>query len=452
MGLLDEAVGTLDRLLAETPANARASRQVLQAAHAYATLGSPIAEDPTSAADIEDDAPGAATLLAALALRACRRGEGRDRVTELARRALRALDGLGDERELIARTAIGVLAATGHANEALDSADALHARSARVGSLLGRAAALWMRGYIELDTGRVADAENDLRDAVEAAAQYGFASGRHGASISLADALIDRGALDESAVILDAAVAEAPDGRSQLRAFEVRARLRLAQGRAEEALADAAVCARRTPQLGPANPALLPWRSTRALALHRLGRSEAVSSAADEVALARVWGAPHALARSLRVLGLVTGGEEGIELLGRAVAAVEESEHGLETTRSQLELGAALRREGRRSDGRAALSRALERAEVGGADALADRAVAELEASGSPTRRRELDGAAALTPSERRASELAARGATNREIAQTLFVTPKTIEVHLSRAFRKLGITGRRDLANALDT
>ncbi|MDP9259875.1 MAG: helix-turn-helix transcriptional regulator, partial [Actinomycetota bacterium] len=74
--------------------------------------------------------------------------------------------------------------------------------------------------------------------------------------------------------------------------------------------------------------------------------------------------------------------------------------------------------------------RALERAQAGAADALADRA--------------------ALTPSGRRATELAALGATNREIAQTLFVTPKTVEVHLSRAFRKLGVTGRRDLAAAL--
>jgi DNA-binding NarL/FixJ family response regulator len=150
------------------------------------------------------------------------------------------------------------------------------------------------------------------------------------------------------------------------------------------------------------------------------------------------------------VHGLVAGGDDGIELLEQAVAAADGAEHGLEATRSLLDLGAALRRAGRRSDGRAALSRALERAEAGGADALADRAVAELEASGTPTRRHELDGVAALTPSERRATELAALGATNREIAQTLFVTPKTVEVHLSRAFRKLGVAGRRDLAAAL--
>jgi DNA-binding CsgD family transcriptional regulator len=451
LGRLEAAVDVLERLLAETPADARALRQPLEAAYAYATLGRPGADEPALAAEIDDDQPGAATLLAAVALRACRRGEDRDRVMELARRALRALDGLGDERELIATTATAVLADGGHTSEALESAEALHARSARVGSLLGRAAALWMRGRAGLELGRLADAENDLRDAVEGATQYGFAVGRHGAAVVLADALLERGSLDEAGELLDVAVAEAPDERTRLRAFEVRARLRLAQGRAEEALADSAVCARRAEQFGLANPAQLAWRSTHALALHRLGQQpDAVAAAAGEVALARDWGAPHALARALRVNGLITGGADGIELLEQAVAAVDGAEHGLEATRCLLDLGAALRRAGRRSDGRAALSRALERAEAGGADALADRAVAELEASGTPTRRHELEGVAALTPSERRATELAALGATNREIAQTLFVTPKTVEVHLSRAFRKLGVAGRRDLAAAL--
>ena len=59
-------------------------------------------------------------------------------------------------------------------------------------------------------------------------------------------------------------------------------------------------------------------------------------------------------------------------------------------------------------------------------------------------------GADALTPSERRVAEIAAAGGTNREIAQTLFVTEKTVETHLGRAFRKLDISSRRQLPDVL--
>ena len=65
-------------------------------------------------------------------------------------------------------------------------------------------------------------------------------------------------------------------------------------------------------------------------------------------------------------------------------------------------------------------------------------------------RREALSGVDSLTPSERRVADLAAAGRTNRDVAQELFVTPKTVEVHLSNAYRKLGIRSRRELAGAL--
>jgi DNA-binding CsgD family transcriptional regulator len=65
-------------------------------------------------------------------------------------------------------------------------------------------------------------------------------------------------------------------------------------------------------------------------------------------------------------------------------------------------------------------------------------------------RREALSGVDSLTPSERRVADLAAAGRTNRDVAQALFVTPKTVEVHLSNAYRKLGIRSRRELAGAL--
>ncbi|MGH2934332.1 MAG: response regulator transcription factor, partial [Gaiellaceae bacterium] len=85
-----------------------------------------------------------------------------------------------------------------------------------------------------------------------------------------------------------------------------------------------------------------------------------------------------------------------------------------------------------------------------GATLVRERAREELAASGVRVRREAVRGAEALTPSERRIVERAAAGASNPEIAQALFVTVKTVEMHLSNAYRKLEVSGRRELAGAL--
>jgi DNA-binding CsgD family transcriptional regulator len=85
-----------------------------------------------------------------------------------------------------------------------------------------------------------------------------------------------------------------------------------------------------------------------------------------------------------------------------------------------------------------------------GAVPLADRARAELRATGARPRRAAHSGAAALTPTELRVAQLAAEGLTSNQIAQALFVTPKTIATHLAHTYRKLGIDSRRRLGEAL--
>jgi DNA-binding CsgD family transcriptional regulator len=85
-----------------------------------------------------------------------------------------------------------------------------------------------------------------------------------------------------------------------------------------------------------------------------------------------------------------------------------------------------------------------------GAASLTARAERELLATGARPRRVALSGVASLTPSERRVAEMAAEGPTNREIAQALFVTQRTVEVHLTSIYRKLGISSRSQLASAL--
>jgi DNA-binding NarL/FixJ family response regulator len=86
-----------------------------------------------------------------------------------------------------------------------------------------------------------------------------------------------------------------------------------------------------------------------------------------------------------------------------------------------------------------------------GARALLETVRVELAASGVRVRTPALMGADSLTPSERRIADMAAAGASNTEIAQALFVTVKTVEMHLSNAYRKLAITKRIELTAALD-
>jgi DNA-binding CsgD family transcriptional regulator len=114
------------------------------------------------------------------------------------------------------------------------------------------------------------------------------------------------------------------------------------------------------------------------------------------------------------------------------------------------DLGAALRRGGHRVASREILRPALDLAHRCGALALTERARTELIAAGGRPRRLELTGLDSLTPSERRVAQLAAAGLPNREIAQHLFITARTVEGHLTHSYQKLGITSREQLPVAL--
>jgi DNA-binding NarL/FixJ family response regulator len=138
------------------------------------------------------------------------------------------------------------------------------------------------------------------------------------------------------------------------------------------------------------------------------------------------------------------------EWLRDAVDVLEGSQGRLELAHALCDLGAALRRGGRRQDSREPLRRAVELAHACGARALEERAHQELLASGARPRRRPVSGVDSLTPSELRVATMAADGMSNREIAQDLFVSLKTVEMHLSRGYRKLDVSSRSELPRAL--
>ena len=229
------------------------------------------------------------------------------------------------------------------------------------------------------------------------------------------------------------------------------ASVRLAQGKAKEAL-EAALGSGAVVESTVEFYGYCPWRTTAAEAALVLGdRRLAEQLARDAVRRAERLGVLHQIIRTHCVLGLCQGPREGLASLKAAVSAAEGAPPRLETIRALVELGAALRRANQRVAAREPLQRAADMAWAGGATTLHERARTELAATGArPRRVMLLSGPDSLTPSERRIAELAAVGHSNREIAQTLFVTPKTVEYHLRNTYRKLDIEGRDSLSEVL--
>ena len=295
--------------------------------------------------------------------------------------------------------------------------------------------------------GELADAEAQARWAVERATGiYAL----H-AVAQLIEPLIERDLLDEAEGELGR-VADPLASRSiNVTTFLfARGRLRAAQGRTEEALRDFLECGRRSALLGRVS-VMYHWRSEAALAHVSLGQvREAHGLARDEVELARGFGRPGALGIALRNQGLVEGGDRGLALLAEAVQILERARAPVELARALTDHGAALRRAGQRGQARTQLERGLDLAHHWGARRIASRARAELVAAGAKPRRDAMTGRDALTASELRVARLAAEGMTNREIAQALFITTKTAAVHLTHVYRKLAISRRGQLPDAL--
>jgi DNA-binding CsgD family transcriptional regulator len=179
-------------------------------------------------------------------------------------------------------------------------------------------------------------------------------------------------------------------------------------------------------------------------------RDEALALAEHEVALAVRREAPGAEATArLAHAGLLEGARALTELEA-AVAAARRSPLTQVLARALLEHGSALRRANQRAASRPLLREARELVDRCGARGVEDRAHQELVVAGGRPQRVALSGAASLTAAERRVAELAVTGLRNREIAETLFVTLKTVEVHLGHVYGKLDIQGRSQLAAAL--
>lgn len=338
-------------------------------------------------------------------------------------------------------------------DQAIEVLDGLIEDARGRGSRHGIALACAFRAQACLRRGEVLEAEADARQALDAVDSQVLGYCRPYVYSFLADVLIERGQYEEADRLI--ALEGDPEQWPELWQYGLllgsRGRLRLAQGRLQEGVDDLLQWGVRIRPWIPRNPASASWRSDAAVAMVQLGRHEEALRLADwELAHARSLGMARPLGNALRAAGLVRGTDTGITLLRESVDVLKSARSPLAYARALTDLGASIRRRGEAVAAREPLRLGLDHASRCGAVALARRARDELLAAGAKPRREALRGPGSLTPSELRVAQLAVDGLTNRQIAQALFVTQRTVEQHLSTAYTKLGIQSRGQLAAAL--
>jgi DNA-binding NarL/FixJ family response regulator len=298
--------------------------------------------------------------------------------------------------------------------------------------------------------GRLVEAAADARYAIETAGAMNV--NLPIAHMMLVESLIALGRLAEAQEAVDAL--PAPGLREDL---AMRASATWTHGHllAERGDFDAGIATIRESGLliddvGATNPSVIPWRITLVELLARNGElDEARDVALPALEAARRHGGTWAIGSRLRGLAM-TDRNDAATLLNEAVDVLSDGESQFALAQALVDLGAEQRRRGQRRQAREPLAEGLRLARECGAAPLAARAELELRAGGTQPRTTVRIGLDSLTPSEWRVAQLAAQGGGNRDIAQSLFVTEKTVEKHLGNAYRKLSITKRSQLAPLL--
>jgi DNA-binding CsgD family transcriptional regulator len=317
--------------------------------------------------------------------------------------------------------------------------------------MLDFANSLDLRSELYVRRGMLREAEADARDslATEIEKSWLFARGVK----PLLQSLARQGRTDEAEQIIEREFGELTLAHvpPMIGLVYAQAEVLAAAGKHAAALAAFNDAVKRGEKWGGASPSqvgdiLIAARSHHALGDRETARARIVE--ADE--LARQWGTPGMLGEVTHAKAMLDTDVNRLTVLCKAVSLLARSPARLELARALVDFGAALRRAGRRRDSRSPLRQAYELARDCGAAPLATTARQELAASGVRVRRERLTGAQSLTPSERRIAHMVVDGGSNAEIAQALFVTVKTVEMHLTNIYRKLNISGRAELAHAL--
>jgi DNA-binding CsgD family transcriptional regulator len=389
-------------------------------------------------------------VLVTLALDAALSGHPAPHVEDLTARALAGLELLADSRirgQVTSMAGLSYLLV-----DRFDRAGWLFDEQIQATSRLGLAGThsgiLANRASLHQRCGRLTEAKADAERALEL-----------GSEVQGARAFLPRAA----SVLVSVAAAQGemppawllaadidPDSQQTRLLVYSRAELLLAQDQLKPAVATLLAYGQRNRELGWEGPAT-PWRSQAALALQRLEQPGRARELADEeLALARRQGTARSIGVALRAVGLLEQGAPREQHLGEAVDALADSGATLEHGWALVSLGIERRHRGAIKSARELLRHGHDIALQSDATRLARLASTELRMAGARPRRVALSGPGSLTPGERRVVDLVAQGMTNREVAQSLFLTEKTIETHLGHAYTKLGINSRHHLADAV--
>ncbi|MEU6081233.1 AAA family ATPase [Streptomyces sp. NPDC047108] len=339
----------------------------------------------------------------------------------------------------------------------LDEADALCDRlmreTAGQGMALMGSSLLVYRAGIALCRGDVDHAAAAARAAYERTRSDGELPFRTALDAIMIDAHVERGDLTAADRIAGAHAAADPAEVSWEwpRFLMSLSSLRSAQGDTRAGLSLALQAGRHWEAAGTVNPVFGPWRSRAARALLTMGAPGDAQALIDrELDLARRAGIPRALGVALRGAGLATGGRRGLEQLSEAVGVLDGTPADLELARTLHAYGGALLAREDRKGARTALRRGLDLAVRSGAALLAERVQKRLLEAGGRGSYRSPKDASPLTAGEERVASLAVQGLSNKEIAARLHVSLRTVETHLTGAYRKLRIPGRSALGRAM--
>lgn len=399
------------------------------------------------------DTPAQRQMLSMMTVLNAMDGDRAERTVEQARRALRFQGAELESWSLI--TSSFALSLADEVGEALDALDRMLQYGQDNAAAWTYVVALTNRALLLHGMGALPDALADAQTSIEIIGQESWGADAALPQTALATVLIDRGEPERAEELLTG-ITRAHLDRSIVEHhwhLMARARARRALGDPEAALGLYLRCGESLKQARFTNPAFLPWWAEAASLLavmNRTGEAREIAEYGGE--LAARWGTPRVQGLALLADGMSTPGGAGVELLTESVRLLAGSPARGEHAKAEYLLGRALLKTGDQRAAREHLRAAADLAQRCGALALAGTARKLLVTAGGRMRKMSACPLDMLTAMERRVADLAAEGASNRSIAESLFVTVRTIETHLTGVYRKLGVSRRTELGSVLHT